>query len=73
MLPQVAPEQPPPDRLQITAVLVVFNTVAVNCCCSPPAACADRGETLTDTGSATVTTAEPNLEGSAIDVAATVT
>jgi hypothetical protein len=32
MLPQAAPEQPVPDRLQLTAVLEVPETVAVNCC-----------------------------------------
>ena len=32
IVPQAAPEQPEPETLQFTAVLLVPLTVAVNCC-----------------------------------------
>jgi len=51
----------------------VFNTVAVNCLCFPAVTCAEVGEMLTATGRATVTTADPDLAGSATDVATTET
>ena len=71
--PQAAPLQPAPLTLQVTEVLVVFETVAVNCCCRPAFTVAEVGEMLTATGKTTVTTADDDIEGSAIDVAVTVT
>lgn len=59
--------------LQVTAVFVVFATVAVNCFCIPVFNVAVIGEMLIETGKATVTTADPDFDGSAIDVAVTVT
>ena len=73
MVPQADPAQPDPARLQVTAVLEVFVTVAVNCCCFPATTPAEVGETLTATGKATVTVAEPDFEGSARETASTVT
>jgi hypothetical protein len=72
-VPQAAPLQPLPVRLHETEVLLVFNTVAVNCLCFPAVTCAEVGEMLTATGRATVTTADPDLAGSATDVATTET
>lgn len=71
--PQVAPLQPAPLAFQVTAVFVVFRTVAVSCFCSPAFTVVDVGETLTDTGNDTVTILEADFEGSATDVAVTVT
>ena len=71
--PQAAPLQPDPLTLQVTAVFVVFRTVAWNCCCDPAFTVAESGEMLTETGKVTVTEADPDLEGSATDVALTVT
>jgi hypothetical protein len=71
--PQVAPLHPEPVTLHVTAVLLVFETVAVNCFCRPTFTLADVGEMLTATGKATVTTADDDFEGSATDVAVTVT
>jgi len=72
-VPQVAPLQPAPERLQVTAVLVVPVTVAVNCCCAPVTTLAAVGETETATGAAIVTVAEAALVGSAWEVAVTLT
>ncbi len=73
MVPQVAPLQPAPERLQETAVFVVPVTVAVNCRCAPVTTFAVVGETETATGGATVTVAEADLVTSACEVAVTVT
>jgi len=73
IVPQAAPLQPLPARLHDTAVFVVPVTVAVNCICVPAVTRAVTGETLTATGGATVTTAEPDMAGSATEVAITVT
>src|SRR5271166_939666 len=35
MVPQADPVQPAPETLQVTAVLMIPVTVAVNCCCAP--------------------------------------
>jgi hypothetical protein len=73
IVPQAAPEHPVPETLQVTAVLVVPVTAAVNCCWPPRKILADDGDTETDTGATTVTVAEADLDKSACDVAATVT
>ena len=72
-MPQVDPLQPAPLTLQVTAVLVVFATVAVNCLVAPGATVAVAGETVTDRGRITVTDAVADLVGSATDVAVTKT
>jgi|SRR5271157_464630 len=71
--PQVAPEQPTPLRLHVTAVFVVPVTVAVNCCVFPATTCAVIGEMLTTTGGRIVTDADAVLVLSATEVATTVT
>lgn len=73
MAPQVAPEQPTPLRLHVTAVFVVPVTVAVNCCVFPATTCAVVGETLTATGGRMVTDADAVFVLSAAEVATTVT
>lgn len=47
--------------------------MAVNCCLAPVTTCAFEGDTATLIGIATVTVAVPDLDGSACDVAVTVT
>jgi hypothetical protein len=44
-----------PFTCQVTAVLLAFSTVAVNCCVPPAATVADAGEMVTLTGAAAVT------------------
>jgi hypothetical protein len=65
---------PSPVNDQVTAVLVVPVTVAVNCCVPPPPNEADVGDTDTATaaGGFRVTVAEPDLLVSFVDVAVTV-
>jgi hypothetical protein len=59
--------------LQDTPVFVVPVTDAVNCFCVPAVTCAVDGEMLTATGGAMVTAAEADADGSATEVAVTVT
>ena len=73
IVPHAAPAHPVPLTLHVTAVFVVFVTVAVYCFCNPAFTVAEAGDTLTATGKATVTTADADLDGSATDVAITVT
>jgi hypothetical protein len=73
IVPQLAPLQPLPETFQVTAVFVVFATVVVNCFCIPVFNVPDAGEMLIATGNATVTTLEPDFDGSAIEVAVIVT
>lgn len=48
MVPQAVPEQPEPETLQVTVVLVVPETVAVNCWVRPRRSEAtEAGETVT--------------------------
>jgi hypothetical protein len=48
--PQALPPQPPPDRLQVTAVFTLPITWAVNCCCLVPGASeTEAGATVTET------------------------
>ena len=63
----------PPTTVQFTLPLVVFATVAVNCCVSPAFTLAVAGLTLTVTAGFTVTVAAPETLVSAWDVAVTVT
>ena len=73
IVPHPVPLQPEPLRLQMTAVLLVFATVAVNCCLPPIGTVAVAGETVTPTGRLIVTDAVADLVGSATDVAVTKT
>jgi len=73
MVPQAAPLQPVPERLQVTAVLLVPVTVAVNCCCAPTVTFTAVGDTDTATGGKTVTVALADFVESACEVAVTVT
>jgi hypothetical protein len=73
MVPQLAPEQPLPATLQVTAVFVAFVTVAVNCCVFPAITCADVGEMDTATGGRIVTAADADFVESATEVAVTAT
>lgn len=73
IVPQVAPEQPAPLRLHVTAVSVVPVTVAVNCWVAPTSTCAAPGDMLILTSGTTVTVAVADFVGSATEVAVTVT
>jgi len=73
MVPHVGPLQPVPEIVQVTVVLIVPVTVAVNCCLAPVTTFAEDGDTETATGSNIVTVAEADLLGSACEVAVTVT
>ena len=53
-VPTVALPPVTPFTCQVTAVLLVFCTVAVNCCVPPTATVADVGEIVTLTGAAAV-------------------
>jgi cellobiose-specific phosphotransferase system component IIC len=59
--------------LQVRAVLLVFVTVAVNCCVWPPYNVAVAGLTITATGGDNVTVAEADFDVFAWLVAVTVT
>ncbi len=73
MLPQAAPEQPEPDTDQVTAVLLVFSTVAENDWVALTCKVAVEGATATEIAGSTVTLAEADLLMSACEVAVTVT
>jgi hypothetical protein len=73
MLPHVAPLQPAPEILQVTAVFAVPVTVAVNCCWLPTTSFAIVGEIETAIPVATVTVAVADLLVSACEVAFTLT
>ncbi len=62
----------PPVAVQVTAVLVVPVTVAVNCWVPPVMSEAEVGAMLTATGIVTVTVAEADFVESATLVAVTV-
>jgi hypothetical protein len=65
---------PPPLADQVTLVLEVPVTVAVNCCVTPASKVTLAGDTLTEiTGTVIVICAEPDFERSAFDIAVTVT
>src|SRR6266480_2777062 len=75
IVPTVALPPVTPLTCQVTAVLLVFCTVAVNCCVPPAPTVADTGEIVTRTTAAgvMVTCAEADFVGSAWDTAVTVT
>src|SRR5438552_3790189 len=75
IVPTVALPPVTPLTCQVTAVLLVFCTVAANCCVPPAPTVADTGEivTLTTAVGVMVTCAEADFVGSAWDTAATVT
>lgn len=73
IVPQLAPEQPLPLTLQVTLVLDVPPTIAVNCSVFPVTTCALPGETLTTIACRMVTTEVLDLVESAVDVAFTET
>src|SRR2546423_886466 len=75
IVPTVALPPLTPLTCQVTAVLLVFCTVAVNCCVPPAPTVADTGEIVTRTTAVgvMVTCAEADFVGSACDTAVTVT
>src|SRR5437763_8992154 len=75
IIPTVALPPLTPLTCQVTAVLLVFCTVAVNCCVPPAPTVADTGEIVTRTTAVgvMVTCAEADVVGSASDTAPTVT
>src|SRR5204863_759 len=74
IVPTVALPPVTPLTCQVTAVLLVFCTVAVNCCVPPAPTVADTGEIVTRTTAVgvMVTCAEADFVGSAWDTAVTV-
>jgi hypothetical protein len=72
-VPQADPEQPTPVALQVTPVVAVPVTLAVNCSVPPSAICAEVGDMLTPIFCEIVTIAELDFVESATDVAVTVT
>lgn len=73
-IPQAAPEQPLPERAQVTPLFAgSFVTVALNFCCEPTVTFEVAGDTLTDTPAITVIVAEAVLLVSAAEVAVSVT
>src|SRR5437764_207988 len=75
IVPTVALPPLTPFTCQVTAVLLVFCTVAVNCCVPPAPTVADAGEIVTRTAvvGVVVTAAEADFVGTACDAAVTVT
>src|SRR5436190_1971488 len=71
IVPTVALPPVTPLTCQVTAVLLVFCTVAVNCCVPPAPTVADTGEIVTRTTAVgvMVTCAEADFVGSAWDTA----
>lgn len=72
-VPQRAPLQPVPDTLQVTPLFGFPFTTAVNCCVCPATTWAVVGEIATTVGGTTVTIADADFDGSAFEVAVTVT
>ena len=72
-MPQLLPLQPEPDRLQVTLVLLVPVTFALNCRLVPVTTCTDAGDTLTPIAGTIVTSALADLSGCETEVAVTVT
>ena len=73
IVPHEEPLQPLPATVHVTPVLVVFATVAVNCCVLHVSNWTVFGEIVTATGRTTVIVAEPDFVESAMEVAVTVT
>ena len=74
-MPQIVPEQPMPETLHVTAVLLEPVTLAVNCCVAPTFSAALVGEILmlTAPGAAIVTVVEPVMDVFESNVAVTTT
>ncbi len=72
-MPHAVPVQPIPLTLQVAAVFDVPLMRAVNCWLLPTITRADVGEMVSETGPEMVTWAVPDFNGSATDVALTVT
>jgi hypothetical protein len=72
-MPQALPEQPLPVTVQVTLMLEVPPTVAVNCWVFPVTTCALLGETLTMIACRIVTTALLDFVASMTEVAITFT
>ena len=60
-------------KVQVTPMLLVFCSVAVNCCVPPKVTTGETGETEIATGGMMVTVAEADFVGSATEMAVTVT
>jgi hypothetical protein len=73
IVPQLLPEQPPPLTFHVTLVLDVPPTVALNCCVFPVTTRTLLGEILTTIEWRIVTVDAADFEGSATEVAVTVT
>lgn len=75
IVPVAAAPPVTPFTCQITAVFVVFVTVATNCCVNPTCTAGDLGliATLMAAGAVTVTVAAPAFVVSACEIAVTVT
>ena len=75
MVPHAAATHPVPDTVQLTAVLELPVTLAVNCCCPVVAIVAEPGETVTPivAGNPIVTVALPDPVEPRSEVATTVT
>ena len=75
IVPQAEPAHPVPETIQVTAVLEVPDTDAINCCVFPVTTTAVEGEIPTDMagGVPMATVALADCVRSASDVAVTVT
>jgi hypothetical protein len=72
-VPHAAPEQPVPVTVQLTPVVKLPVTVAVNCFCAPTSTWAEVGEMLIPSCWEIVTMAVLDFMESATDLAVTVT
>ncbi len=73
-VPHAAVQAAPPwVSAQVTAALLVFCTVAENCCVAPTRTVDVGGATAIETPARTVIVAEADLVGSAVEVAVRVT
>jgi hypothetical protein len=72
-LPQADVLNPLPDMLQITGVLELPLTLAVNCNRALGFSWAEGGDTLSEAAATSVTAAEADADGSAVAVAFTAT
>ena len=73
MVPHAEPAQAEPERLHVTAWLVLPVTVAVKGCVWPVCSVTGVGATVTEIGGTTLTAAEPVELGSTVLAAVTVT
>ena len=74
-VPHVTPAQPKPVTLQVTAVLLLPVTAALNCCWAPVFSWTLAGEIVTPTcvPDEIVTVVDPNIERFKREVAVTTT